>query len=196
MAWWFNRWIDRLVFPSTAKTQEEIARAVQERLAEQARELLNELLTNFRQASRAFPVGIGARLHTTTGRTFVVTEWRIVKPGDFHYCGGDIQYSGLDHSQFFPGQHQCWILVEWHPQAPPPKQPRPPATPADRLARHLRTLGFKKVERPTAEDVRARYLDLAKRYHPDVNPRGIERMKRITEAYRNYQELTKWKTTP
>lgn len=181
MAWWFGRWFGKEITP-------EIEQAIQDRLAEEARKLLNELLTNYTAPPPPI-IGIGFKLRATdTGQTFMVIDRRQVRPGDLHYCDGAVR-----HAADTPSLHYCWIVAEIRPQqAPPPPPPRPAG---DRLARHLRTLGFKKAEHPTAEDVRARYLDLAKRYHPDVNPRGAERMKRVTEAYRCYQELTKWKTT-
>lgn len=184
MAWWFGRWFGKEFTP-------EIEQAIQDRLAEEARKLLNELLTNYAPPTPP-RIAIGWKLRAIdTGQTFMVIDQRDVRPGELHYCEGRVHRAPAN----VPSYHWCWIVVEIRPeQAPPPPPPRPPA---DRLARHLRTLGFKKAEKPTPDDVRARYLDLAKRYHPDLNPRGAERMKKITEAYRSYQELTKWKkTTP
>lgn len=184
MAGWFETWLKEKFAPAIEETLEQ-------RLAEEARKLLNELLTNYTPAPEP-PIAIGFKLLCMeTGQMFMVIDQRQVMPGELHYCSGQIHsYPSI----LFPGHpHTCWIVVEIRPhQAPPPPLGRPPA---DRLARHLRTLGFKKAEQPKPEDVRARYLDLAKRYHPDLNPRGAEKMKRITEAYRSYQELMKCKTT-
>ena len=65
----------------------------------------------------------------------------------------------------------------------PPNPPRRPPRPIDPRRLALRTLGFKTTDNPSQAEIRERYLDLAKRYHPDRNPRGAERMKKITVAY-------------
>lgn len=67
-------------------------------------------------------------------------------------------------------------------QRPPPPPPRPPRqVDGRRLA--LRALGFKTGENPDMPAISARFKDLARRYHPDVNKRGAERMKKLSAAY-------------
>ncbi len=46
----------------------------------------------------------------------------------------------------------------------------------------LSALGFSPAERPDTSAVKRRYKELMKRYHPDVNPRGLERSKQINQA--------------
>jgi hypothetical protein len=180
MSWWFDRWVSR--FEREAQETERRTRtAAEEALSRAARDLLEALQ---QEMYRAVPIGPGTRFRTDSGRVFAAVAHRAVLPGEFHFCGGQIRIMGR-----LPWTHVCWVLIEIEAPPPPPRSPRQ-TTPGDRLARHLRTLGFKKAEHPTAAEVRARYIDLAKRYHPDVNPRGAERMKRITEAYRNYQEMS------
>ncbi len=48
-------------------------------------------------------------------------------------------------------------------------------------AEALRVLGF--ASEPTRTEIRDRYRSLMRRYHPDVNPNGLERAKLINNAY-------------
>lgn len=73
--------------------------------------------------------------------------------------------------------------------APPP--PPPGRTPSKRRLA-LKTLGFPAAADPTPEEIRSHYKDLARRLHPDRNPRGEERMKRVNVAYQYLRE--EWKT--
>ena len=46
----------------------------------------------------------------------------------------------------------------------------------------LRVLGLA-TERPTRGEIRSRYRELMRRYHPDVNPKGLEMAKALNNAY-------------
>ncbi len=54
--------------------------------------------------------------------------------------------------------------------------------PADSRTQALQVLGLHACE-PTHARIRERYRSLMRRYHPDVNPDGLERAKLITNAY-------------
>jgi hypothetical protein len=69
----------------------------------------------------------------------------------------------------------------WTPPRPPPA-PKP----RDQAADALRVMGFKKgQDKPTHEELRDRYLHLAREFHPDRNKTktAAERMTRINQAY-------------
>ena len=40
----------------------------------------------------------------------------------------------------------------------------------------------------TQSEIKRKYRKLARRYHPDINPEGIDFFKRITEAYKEIVE--------
>lgn len=63
--------------------------------------------------------------------------------------------------------------------------PPPPRTPPDAPKRRETTLYDElEVTRNAApETIRAAYLSLCKRFHPDIDPAHADRMKRITAAY-------------
>lgn len=59
---------------------------------------------------------------------------------------------------------------------------RRPGHSADRRAEALRLLGFDRPE-PSPAELRRSYRALMRRYHPDVNPDGLELTKKINSAY-------------
>jgi hypothetical protein len=68
---------------------------------------------------------------------------------------------------------------------PPPRRP-PDAQAMLKVLGYLRRdLGYMGEDKPTPEELRQRYLELARQFHPDVNgsKAAAERMTRINQAY-------------
>ena len=65
------------------------------------------------------------------------------------------------------------------------EEPAVPRTAVD-LARRAMGLGSGPL---TARGLKARYKELMKRFHPDVNPRGLQRCQEINAAYATLSEL-------
>ena len=79
-----------------------------------------------------------------------------------------------------------------------PKKRHPKETAAERaekgrfreLERHCETLGLEPWA--TLAEVKSRFRELAKKFHPDHNPQGGEMMRKVSAAY---QAILDWKST-
>jgi hypothetical protein len=73
-------------------------------------------------------------------------------------------------------------------QAPPPRRPAARSDSKRRLA--LKTLGYPPSANPTPDEIRARYKELAIKFHPDKpeNAKRADRMTRVNVAYQYLRE--------
>lgn len=67
-------------------------------------------------------------------------------------------------------------------QRPPPPPPAAEPNAAQRLRDARTTMGFEFGDQISVEDVKNRKRELARVFHPDVNPKGAAHMKRVNAA--------------
>ncbi|MBB6480402.1 J domain-containing protein [Spirochaeta isovalerica] len=63
----------------------------------------------------------------------------------------------------------------------PPARPRSPVSEEEKIARRL--FAYSPDQPIILKDLKDRYKNLMKKYHPDINPEGLEKSKEINRAY-------------
>jgi hypothetical protein len=88
----------------------------------------------------------------------------------------------LDEAALFAGVSARLRRIAFEHGYAPREQPAAPEEPRDPFSAALRTLGVDGLPLSRAL-LRERYRTLMKRYHPDVNPRGLQKAQEINAAY-------------